>query len=193
MAEKEAMTAPAPISGARAVDVVLRDGSTVHVRPVTASDLDAMRAFLAHLSLDSRRLRYFSAGANVDSAAAAAVDVGAPGTYGIVATHGDGRGGAHAGYVREGDADPAEGGFAVADELHGMGIATTLLAHLAEAAEADGLAWLDAEVLPDNHKMIEVFRESGFAVRTRSGHGVIEVELPTALSPEARERFEARQ
>src|SRR4051812_31297636 len=105
MAEKEAMTAPAPISGSREGDVVLRDGSTVHVRPVAASDLDGMRTFLAQLSVDSRRLRYFSAGANIDRAAGYAVEVDAPGTYGIVATRGDGRVVAHAGYVREGSAD----------------------------------------------------------------------------------------
>lgn len=119
------------------VDVVLRDGSTVHVRPVAPEDRDAMRAFLGSLSEDSRRLRYFSAGANLDWAASAAVESG-PKAYGLVAIRGDGRIVAHATYGRDGD-DRAEVGFAVADELHGMGIATTLLAHLAEAAQESGI------------------------------------------------------
>ena len=34
----------------RQADVVLRDGSTVHVRPVRATDAPAVRAFFEHLS-----------------------------------------------------------------------------------------------------------------------------------------------
>jgi acetyl coenzyme A synthetase (ADP forming)-like protein len=173
------------------VEVVLRDGSTVHVRPVTATDIAALRAFLEALSPNSRRLRYFSGGANLDAEARSAADVTRPDGYGVVATRGDGRLVAHAGYVRL-RADRAEVAFAVADELHGMGIATTLLAHLAETAEEDGIAWFEAEVLPENHAMIEVFRESGFAVETHSGPGYISFEFPTTLSESARERFEER-
>ena len=72
-------------------EVILRDGSTVHVRPVAPEDRDRMRAFLGSLSESSRRLRYFSGGANLDWAAAAAIEVGFPGSYSIVATRGDGK------------------------------------------------------------------------------------------------------
>src|SRR6185437_2172744 len=49
-----------------------------------------------------------------------------------------------------------------------------------------------AEVLPHNHRMVDVFRESGFPVEVRSRPDVLEVELPTSLSPAAIERFEER-
>ena len=52
---------------------------------------------------------------------------------------------------------------------------------------------LDAEVLPENHQMIKVFRDSGFPVKTHTVPGVILVEFPTSLSPEALERFERRE
>src|SRR5689334_20893471 len=146
-------------------EVVLRDGSTVHVRPVTPADEAAMRDFLGSLSERSLQLRYFSGAVNLDKAAGAAVGVRQPDSYGIVATRGDGRIVAHATYARAGP-ESAEVAFAVADEMHGMGISTTLLAHLGEAAEEAGIHWFEAEVLPENHLMIEVFRESGFAVRT---------------------------
>ena len=174
------------------VEVALRDGSTVHVRPVSPDDREAMEAFLAGLSEDSRRLRYFSAGASVRVAARAAVGVQYPDAFGLVAIRGDGRIVAHATYGRSGP-DRAEVAFAVADELHGMGIATTLLAHLAEVAEEAGISWLEAEVLPENHRMVDVFRESGFAVETRSLAGAIGVEFPASLSPEGRRRFEERE
>ena len=173
------------------VEVVLRDGSTVHVRPVVPADTVAVRAFLGDLSPTSRALRYFSGGADLDAAATAAASARRPDGHGLIAIRGRGGVIAHAGYARTGP-DRAEVAFAVADDLQGMGIATTLLAHLTEVAEADGIAWFSAEVLPQNHAMIEVFRESGFAVETRSRPGYIEVELPTTISESARERFEER-
>jgi acetyl coenzyme A synthetase (ADP forming)-like protein len=173
-------------------EVVLRDGSTVHVRPIGPDDEPAMRAFLAALSERSRQLRFFSGGVDLDWAAHAAVGVRRPNSYGIVATRGDGRIVAHATYGRGGP-ESAEVAFAVADEMHGMGIATTLLAHLGEAAEEDRIHWFEAEVLAENHVMIEVFRESGFAVRTHSLPGVIQLELPTTVGPEGRHRFEQRE
>ncbi|MEA2466465.1 MAG: hypothetical protein QOJ57_591 [Thermoleophilaceae bacterium] len=151
-----------------------------------------MRAFLGLLSQDSRRLRFFSGGANLDWAAGAAIEAGFPGSYGIVATRGDDRIVAHATYGMATD-DRAEVAFAVADEMQGMGIATTLLAHLAEAAEEAGILWFEAEVLPENHRMVEVFRDSGFAVRTHSVPGAIHIEFPTTLGRGARDRFEERE
>ena len=49
-----------------------------------------------------------------------------------------------------------------------------------------------AEVLPHNHRMIDVFRQSGFPVELRSIPDALEIELPTSLSAEALERFEER-
>jgi acetyl coenzyme A synthetase (ADP forming)-like protein len=175
-----------------AVEVVLRDGSTVHVREIAPDDRVRMRAFLGLLSKDSRWLRFFSGGPNLDNAADAAAGVSYPESYGIVATRGEDRIVAHATYVRA-EEDRAEVAFAVADELQGMGIATTLLAHLAEAADADGIGWFEAVVLPENHRMAEVFRESGFTVRTRSVAGMMQLEFPTVLGPDARRRFDERE
>jgi acetyl coenzyme A synthetase (ADP forming)-like protein len=151
-----------------------------------------MTAFLASLSENSRRLRYFSGGADPGWAAQAAVDVDYPESYGIVATREEGRIVAHATYVAA-TQSRAEVAFAVADELHGMGIATTLLAHLKAAAEGAGISLFEASVMAENHPMIGVFRESGFAVDTHSEPGVIHLDFPTALGPEARQRFDERE
>ena len=45
--------------GEREVDVVLRDGSTVHVRPVRADDRPAIRSFLEAISPESIGFRFF--------------------------------------------------------------------------------------------------------------------------------------
>jgi hypothetical protein len=99
---------------------------------------------------------------------------------------------AHAAYVRI-DAGRAEVAFLVADAWQGRGISTIMLAHLAEVAEQHGISTFIAEVLPHNHRMIDVFRQSGFPVELHSTPDALEIELPTSLSPAAISRFEERE
>jgi len=176
----------------READVPLRDGSTVHVRPIRREDVDALEQFLRDLSLESRALRFFSAGIDPRRAAELAVDVDYGDSYGLVATRGDD---AHlvaqAGYVAIGKGR-AEVAFTISDEIQGRGLGTILLAHLAAAADDHGIATLEADVLPENRRMLELFRESGFPLATRSEPGVVIVELPTSWTPESVERFEQR-
>ena len=98
----------------------------------------------------------------------------------------------HGTYIREGPGR-AEVAFAVADAWHGHGIATVLLAHLAAAAAEEGIETFTATVLSENRRMLGVFHDSGFPVVARRAEGEIEIELPTSLSPAARQRFEERQ
>jgi len=176
----------------REANVALRDGSTVRVRPVRQDDGPALRAFLEGLSSESRAFRFFSAASNLERAAEWAVDVDYSGRYGLVATVGEeGRVVGHGSYVRT-DGGRAEVSFAIADELQGRGLGTILLAHLAETASDNGIGLFEAEVLPTNHRMVDVFRESGFPVEISSVPGSIHVELPTSFSAEARDRFENR-
>lgn len=171
---------------------MLRDGSTVHVRPVHAEGEAAMRPFLDQISSQSIGFRFFGA-ADLDWVAAWSVDVDYADRFALVAETGVPRRIlAHAAYVRVDDTR-AEVAFLVADEWHGRGIATILLAHLAGVAEEHGITTFVAEVLPANHRMIDVFRESGFPVDMRSTPDAIEIELPTSLSADARARFEERE
>src|SRR6266536_149131 len=68
-----------------------------------------------------------------------------------------------------------------------------MLGLLAESARVQGVELFIAEVLPGNHRMLRVFRDSGFSVRTRSLPGVIMAEMPTELTPDALRRFEDRE
>jgi acetyl coenzyme A synthetase (ADP forming)-like protein len=176
----------------RAVDVALRDGSTLRVRPVAPGDAPAMRAFFEALSLESMGLRFFGA-PNVDWITKWAVDVDYSSRYALVATSGPGQAiVGHGAYIRI-DAQRAEVAFVVADQWQGYGIATIMLGQLAAAAQEHGISVFTAEVLPRNHRMIDVFRSSGFPVELHSRGEVIDVEFPTSLSEEALTRFEARE
>jgi acetate---CoA ligase (ADP-forming) len=176
----------------READIVLRDGSTVHVRPVRAGDESAVRAFLEGLSTESIGFRFFGT-PDLDWVASWSVDVDYADRFALVVVSGVTHAiVAHAAYVRT-DHDRAEIAFLVADAWQGRGISTILLAHLASVAEQHGFTTFTAQVLPHNHRMIEVFRESGFPVDFRSGPDGIAIELPTSLSAEALERFEERE
>jgi acetyl coenzyme A synthetase (ADP forming)-like protein len=177
----------------READIALRDGSTVHVRPVRPDDRDRLLTFLQRLSVPSKAFRFFSASANLEYAATEFAKVDYHDRFGLVATAGhEGHVVAHAMYVRTRD-EHAELAFAVSDEYQGRGVGTLLLAHLTEIAGDAGITVLEAETLPENHKMIEVFRESGIPYSMRSEPGSIRVELPAALSSDAIERFEKRE
>ncbi|MGH2789406.1 MAG: GNAT family N-acetyltransferase [Actinomycetota bacterium] len=179
----------------READVALRDGSTVHVRPVRPDDWDAMLAFFQGLSPESQYFRFFSGTKNFEPATVWATDVDYEGRFGLIATTGQSkRVVAHAAWQRLDD-DPtrAEVAFVNADDYQGRGLGTILLAHLAQAAEDSGVAIFEAEVLPENHRMIEVFRQSGFQVGMQLEPGVIKVEFPTSFSAAALERFERRE
>lgn len=174
----------------READAVLRDGSTVHLRPVRPDDVAALRDFFASLDPTSQAFRFFSGAVDLDGIARSMANVDYRGHYGLLATRSE-RPVGHGVYV-EMEEDKAEVAFAIADDLQGHGLGTILLAHLAEAAAEGGFATFLAEVLPQNQRMIEMFRESGFPVEIEASAEGLRVEFPTSLSPEAVTRFEDR-
>lgn len=186
----EGVTRPYPSE--RAAHIVLKDGSTVHVRPVRAEDREQIRRFLDGLSSDSIVFRFFGV-PNLNWVVNWSVDVDYADSFALVAETGTPpQIVAHAAYVRSGESE-AEVAFLVADAFQGHGIATILLAHLAEVAERNGITTFTAEVMPANHRMIEMFRLSGFPVEVRSRAQSIQIALPTSLTPEALARFEERE
>jgi RimJ/RimL family protein N-acetyltransferase len=175
------------------IDVALRDGSALHLRRVGVdADADAIRAFFEALSVESLGLRFFGM-PSLDWVTRWAVDLDYVDRYAVVATTGQERTiVAHGAYVRT-RGDCAEVAFVVADAWQGHGIATIMLGRLAAVAQQHGIAVFTAEVLPHNHRMIDVFRDSGFPVELHRGDGVIEVRFPTSLSAEGRLAFERRE
>jgi acetyl coenzyme A synthetase (ADP forming)-like protein len=179
----------------RGIDVVLRDGTTAHVRTPRPGDAPGVRRMLQGLSEESRYLRFFSTAVDLSRAVAWATKVDHEHSDGLVVTTGPHeRIVAHAGWER----DPrrperAEIALVIDDAFQGRGIGTLLLGQLAESARARGVELFTAEVLPGNHQMIGVFRQSGFAVRIRSLPGALNIEAPTLLTPDALERFDQRE
>ncbi|HET8679155.1 MAG TPA: GNAT family N-acetyltransferase [bacterium] len=184
-----------PYPAHREADVVLRDGSTIHLRPVRPDDQAALLAFYRGLSEEARTLRFFTR--TTDEVLAERVrkivDVDHVRRFGLVATiDSPQRIIAHAMYAAL-DADRAEVAFAVADEHQGRGLGTILLGQLAEVAAANGIRLFEAEVLPANLKMLQVFRDSGFPTQAHVESGEVHEIFPTRLTPEALTQFDERE
>ena len=179
----------------RETDVVLRDGRTIHLRPARPEDRSAVEDYLLALSPESRRLRFWGVTLDIGETAAAIVEIDHRSHESLLALTGSSLrtvvGGAR--FIGTSGASAAEMGVSVADELQGLGLGSLLIAHLAEAAAEEGITWLHADVLPENHAMLQVFRESGYPITVRAQPGIVEVDLPTAAVPGAVELYEERE
>ena len=176
---------------ADAVDIPLRDGSTVRVRPVRADDREALGRFLKSMSPESLYFRAFGF-PDIDRLTDWSIDVDYADRYGLVVTAGaDQAIVAHAAYVRL-DEHLAEVAFEVGDALQGHGIGTLLLGQLAGVAARHDITEFTATVMATNYKMLGVFMQSGFAVQERTDSGYSEIRMTTVLSEAAVEAFERR-
>jgi acetyl coenzyme A synthetase (ADP forming)-like protein len=176
-----------------ASDVVLRDGSTVRVRPARATDATRVEDYLIGLSPETRRLRFWSQAIDVRTLASKIVDVDYRDHMTLLALTGGDEGTMIGGaqYVRT-DGGRAEFSVSVADSYQGRGIGSILIGQTAQAAAGSGITTFVAEVLPENHRMVNVFRASGFPVSIRATPGSLEVEFPISITEDAIEHFEAR-
>ena len=161
-----------------AFDIVLRDGSTLALRPATAADVPALCAFFAALSPDSRYYRFFSQVVPDAKGVERLVPGGADDGVALVGEVANSIV-AFAGYYRDRDRpERAEVAFAIADRLQGRGVGTRLLERLADIARPAGIRVFDASVLIGNHKMMECFLDSGYLTsRHVEDGGVVQVEL----------------
>src|SRR6516165_8511615 len=109
-----------------AEDVILRDGSTLRLRPAEPGDAEAVVAFFERLSPESRYLRFQGAGAVTLQTVQNFVSGDYPETLSLLAERTP-EVVALATFARLRDPHRAEVAFAVSDALQGRGIATRML------------------------------------------------------------------
>jgi acetate---CoA ligase (ADP-forming) len=172
-------------------DVVLRDGSTVHLRPIRPDDDGRLLDLLHRMSADALYYRFLSVPRIDREKAQEMVRVDTERQRVLVAEYA-GTIVATAGYYLSGHPDSAEVAFAVADSWRGRGIGTRMLECLADIGRRGGIRTFDAYVLGENRRMMDVFLESGFAVSRRLDRGVFHVSLDLELSPTFTERAAER-
>ncbi|MBT2407915.1 MULTISPECIES: GNAT family N-acetyltransferase [unclassified Streptomyces] len=188
-------------------DVVLRDGGTARIRPITTEDAERLVSFYEQVSDESKYYRFFAPYPRLSDRDVHRfthhdyVDrVGLAATIGgeFIGTVRYDRIGAD-GRPASGPADEAEVAFLVQDAHQGRGVASALLEHIGAVARERGIRRFAAEVLPANSKMIKVFTDAGYQQRRSFEDGAVRLTLdlePTAESlavQRAREqRAEAR-
>ncbi|MFF5436573.1 GNAT family N-acetyltransferase [Streptomyces achromogenes] len=188
-------------------DVVLRDGGTARIRPITVDDADRLVSFYEQVSDESKYYRFFAPYPRLSAKDVHRfthhdfVDrVGLAATIGgeFIATVRYDRIGAD-GLPASAPADEAEVAFLVQDAHQGRGVASALLEHIAAVARERGIRRFAAEVLPANTKMIKVFTDAGYTQKRSFEDGVVRLELdlePTdrsmAVQHAREQRAEAR-
>lgn len=168
---------PAGYPASWEADVVLRDGTTTHVRPIRPGDADALQAFHVAQSETSTYLRFFAPLERLpDRDLERFTHVDHQDRVALVAVTEDEAIIGVARYDRVAP-DEAEVAFNIADAHHGRGLGSVLLEHLAAAARERGVRRFVADVLPQNGRMIAVFREAGYSLRQSLDDGVVQVSF----------------
>src|SRR5688572_1282646 len=138
-----------------ALDVILREGTTLRLRPPRAEDAEALVEFLSGLSQQSLYYRFHGV-PTVDQKLVAAFLEPDWEERGHLVGEMEGRVIALASYVRLRDPTAAEVAFAVADVFQRRGIGTRMLEQLAARAATVGIERFVAEVLAANSQMLKV-------------------------------------
>ncbi|MGW6573450.1 bifunctional acetate--CoA ligase family protein/GNAT family N-acetyltransferase [Streptomyces sp. NPDC054945] len=174
-------------------DVVLRDGGTARIRPITTEDAGRLVSFYEQVSDESKYYRFFAPYPRLsDRDVRRFTHHDYVDRVGLAATIG----GEFIGTVRydriddagrpaSGPADEAEVAFLVQDAHQGRGVASALLEHIGAVARERGIRRFAAEVLPANTKMIKVFTDAGYQQKRSFEDGSVRLTLdlePTAES-----------
>jgi len=178
-----------------AVDVILRDGSTMRLRAPVQADVPAIVTFFAGLSVHSRFLRFHGLAAAGERFARTLVepDWEEKGSFvGVMGEADEEQIVAVGNYVRLRDRHTAEAAFAVADDYQRKGIGTRLLEQLATRAAEYGIDAFVAEVLPENATMLGVFENVGFRATRALEGGVYEVRFSIEPTEGYRQRVDER-
>ncbi|MEV4879584.1 bifunctional acetate--CoA ligase family protein/GNAT family N-acetyltransferase [Streptomyces cyaneofuscatus] len=166
-------------------DVVLRDGGTARIRPITTDDAERLVSFYEQVSDESKYYRFFAPYPRLSDRdvhrfthhdyvdrVGLAVTIGGEfiGTVRFDRINEQGR-------PASAPADEAEVAFLVQDAHQGRGVASALLEHIAAVARERGIRRFAAEVLPANNKMIKVFRDAGYTQQRSFEDGSVHLTL----------------
>ncbi|MFF3659357.1 bifunctional acetate--CoA ligase family protein/GNAT family N-acetyltransferase [Streptomyces olivochromogenes] len=173
---------------------LVRTGRSTFVRPVRPEDADRLVAFVGGLSRAT--LAYRSLGPVVrarDDVIRRGAHVDYLNELALVALAGDEIAGLVR-YVRDPEEpEHAEVTFTIRDDHQSEGFGRLLLEHIAAAARDRGIRVLEADVLADNTRMINVFLGSGFQVESGPPGQIVHFEIAVDPQAQAVARAERRE
>jgi acetyltransferase len=159
---------PATAAPAYPIEVTLRDGTRVTIRPIAPEDEAREQDFVRKLSSESRYFRFMNTLRELtpgmlhrftDPDPAREVALVA-----LAAGEGDTRQVGVARYAVTESGDAGEFAVVVADDMQNKGLGTRLMRELLANARARGLGRLEGSVLSSNHRMLALMQSLGFEV-----------------------------
>ncbi|MDI3326952.1 MAG: GNAT family N-acetyltransferase [Alicyclobacillaceae bacterium] len=174
--------------------VILRDGRAAEFRVAENTDRDReiIRALFRSASPESLYFRFFHV---VREVSEDVIDrmVRADGIRDVTLLCMAGEEALGIGTYNWVDEERAEVAFLVNDRVHGRGIGTLLLEHLADIAWKNGYKYFEAYVLRENEKMLNVFLSSGYEIRSEQQSGTVHLVLKLAQTERTRALQETRE
>ncbi len=179
------------------IDVVLRTGQRLRVRPIRREDKKRLEEFFYRLSEWSRYLRFGYTKKHItDAELTYYTEIQPPQTIAYIATMGEreqerivavGR------WFLMAGGRTAEVAFVVEDNIQVRGIGTALLEQLASAAARYRINRFVARVIPENTRMVEVLEESGFKFQRIFDEGTYEYSIDLSEQEEFAKRQAYRE
>ncbi len=165
--------------------VTLRDGAKIFFRPLKLDDAKLYPDYLAEVSQEDLRLRFFAAMREVSpelidqlihydpahAMAFVAIDEGSGKLLGVVRLHDNPNG------------KDAEFAILLRSGFKGHGLGWLMMKHMIAYAKEKGLRTVQGQVLADNSTMLTMCVELGFHVADDGERGVKRVTLPLDEAP----------
>ena len=176
----QTMTVPCDFTCAETV----RSGLVVTIRAMRPEDRDRIAAAVGTLNRESVYSRLFSHRNELTEAGLSRImTLDQNRDMALVVTTGSGTeetvigSGRYAASSAQDAKRTAEVAFVVHEDYRGLGIASRLLAHLAEIARRRGIVAFEADVLAGNKAMLAVFARSGLPMKKRRDGGAVRITL----------------
>ena len=179
-------------------EVLLKDGSTLKLRPIRKDDTERWLAFISKLGPHTQYLRFHHHVTRAftldDAIRFCSVDY--QNTFAFVAEVlreqreeivAVGR------YYRLPKKDHADIALAIEDSYQGKGIAPHLMQWLVKVARDNGITTFEADVLRENDQIMAVFRNYGFHITSELDAGVYHVIFPIARTKRIVKKEEERE
>ncbi len=164
--------------------VLLKNGQGLLFKAANQNDIPLLASFMKRLSKESLRMRFMASISQVSNKIIeelCTVDFTHNGSILAINNEDDERKVVGVGnYIATGNGHSAEVSLLIEDSYQGKGIGTLLLEKLTGIAAANGFIEFEAEVLPDNYPMLNVFKDSGFNLHRLWSSDTVHIELPVS-------------
>lgn len=178
-------------------EILLKDGSSMLLRPIRRDDVQRWLAFIARISSHTKYLRFHHMQNEMeldDATRFCTVDY--KNTFALIAEvlrNSDWEIVAIGRYYRLPNKRTAEIALVIEDVYQGKGIGTALIETLATIARENGINAFEADVLAENISMLKLFRDYGFHIKSEFESGVYHITFPIIRTDKVKKKEEARE